>query len=82
MSQRIDLLKNLHNYVVFVPQMNRPVLRVLIQGKNNNTCIESNILTTKSINFLRYSISSLYRKSKLSTRSFGLSSHKTNTDRM
>lgn len=32
MSLRMDLLKGLQNYAVFVPQLTRPVLRVLIQG--------------------------------------------------
>lgn len=32
MSLRTDLLKGLQNYAVFVPQLTRPVLRVLIQG--------------------------------------------------
>lgn len=33
MSVRTDLLKGLQNYAVFIPQLTRPVLRVLIQGK-------------------------------------------------
>lgn len=37
MSLRTDLLKGLQNYAIFIPQLTRPVLRVLIQGKNNKT---------------------------------------------
>lgn len=33
MSLRTDLLKGLQNYAIFIPQLTRPVLRVLIQGK-------------------------------------------------
>lgn len=42
MSVRTDLLKGLTNYAIFVPQLTRPVLRVLIQG-NVNMLITSNI---------------------------------------
>lgn len=80
MSLRTDLLKGLQNYAVFVPQLTRPVLRVLIQGilssivvinllKNVFQIFLKQIVNQNFQSSFRFSCGALYRKSSLRSRS-------------